>query len=125
MFLNLTHDPLNKLLKLQLFDGKPTTAGPITKTHSSSIILDNNLQFPVDLLVTQLSDTTLIVLELLWLCNINSEINWKDLTMKFPRPGACLATVHVCLQPTNDPSEAGATSALTALLNNSGDTPLP
>ncbi|KAG6884110.1 hypothetical protein C0993_001364 [Termitomyces sp. T159_Od127] len=30
---------------LQLFDDKLTTAGPITKTHSSSIVLDNGLQF--------------------------------------------------------------------------------
>ncbi|KAG6867100.1 hypothetical protein C0993_006845 [Termitomyces sp. T159_Od127] len=52
--LDLTHDSLDRPIELQLFDGKPTTAGPITKSHTSSITLDNGLQFLVHLLVTQL-----------------------------------------------------------------------
>ncbi|KAG6884313.1 hypothetical protein C0993_012214 [Termitomyces sp. T159_Od127] len=87
--LNLTHDPLDRLLELQLFDGKPTTTEPITKTHFSSIVLENGLQF------------------------------------LFPSTGACLATIHLHLQSTDDLNEARATSTLTALLNDSGDLPLP
>ncbi|KAG6867740.1 hypothetical protein C0993_011771 [Termitomyces sp. T159_Od127] len=111
-------------IKLQLFDGKPTAAEPITKTHFSSIVLNNDLWFLVDLLVTQLLETTPIVLGLPWLCDVNSDINWRDLIMKSPGLSACLAAIHLCLQPTNKPSEAEATDAPTALLDDFGD-PLP
>ncbi|KAG6882977.1 hypothetical protein C0993_008429 [Termitomyces sp. T159_Od127] len=123
--LNFTHDLLNRPMELQLFDSKPTTAGPITKTHTSSIILNDSLWFLVHLLVTQFSKVTPIVLGLLWLCNLNSNIDWKDLTMKFPEPSACLAAVNLRLQLTDDPSKAGATSAPTTLLDNSGKFPPP
>ncbi|KAG6876495.1 hypothetical protein C0993_002704 [Termitomyces sp. T159_Od127] len=123
--LDLTHNLLDRPMELQLFNSKPTTAGPITKTHSSSIVLNNSLRFPINLLVTQLSETTPIILGLPWLCNINPDINWRDLTMKFPGPGACLTAVHLCLQPTNDPSKAGAIGALTVPLDDSGDPPPP
>ncbi|KAG6899273.1 hypothetical protein C0993_011744 [Termitomyces sp. T159_Od127] len=43
--------------------------------------------------------------------------------MKFPGPGACLATVYLRFQATNDSSETRATGASTALLGNSGDLP--
>ncbi|KAG6876810.1 hypothetical protein C0993_000297 [Termitomyces sp. T159_Od127] len=107
--------------ELQLFNGKPTTTGPIIKKHCSSIVLNNVLWFLVDFLVTQLLGTTSIMLGLLWLCNINPNIDWRDLTMKFPNTSACLATVHLCLQPTDIFSEARAISAMTALSGNSGD----
>ncbi|KAG6883852.1 hypothetical protein C0993_003346 [Termitomyces sp. T159_Od127] len=123
--LDFTHDSLDRLMELQLFDSKPTTAGPITKTHSNSIVLDNGLWFLVDFLVIQLLEVTLIVLGLPWLCDINPDINWRDLTMKFSRFCACLATVHLHLQPTNNPSKARATNALTASLNNFGNPPPP
>ncbi|KAG6898444.1 hypothetical protein C0993_006840, partial [Termitomyces sp. T159_Od127] len=112
--LDLTHDSLNRPLELRLFDGKPTTIRPITKTHSSSIILKNSLQFPVNLLVMQLPETTSIILGLSWLHNANPNIDWKDLTMKFPGTGTCLAVAHLHLQPIDKPSEVRATSALTA-----------
>ncbi|KAG6883086.1 hypothetical protein C0993_007898 [Termitomyces sp. T159_Od127] len=121
MFLDLTYDPLDKLLELQLFDSKPTTTEPITKTHSSSIVLNNGLWFLVNLLVMQLLETTSLVLELLCLHDINPDINWKDLTMKFPGTNAGLIAIHLCLQPTNNPSKARATGALTAPLGNSGN----
>ncbi|KAG6868162.1 hypothetical protein C0993_006953 [Termitomyces sp. T159_Od127] len=123
--LDLIYDQLDRPMELQLFNGKPTTTGPITKTHSSSIVLNNGLWFSVSLLVTQLLETTPIVLGLLWLHNINPDINWRDLTIKFPRPGACLAAIHLCLQLTNDFSKAGATGTLTASLDDSGNPPPP
>ncbi|KAG6876051.1 hypothetical protein C0993_005951 [Termitomyces sp. T159_Od127] len=110
-------------MELQLFDGKPTIARPITKSHTSSITLNNGLQFLVHLLVTQLPEVTPIVLGLLWLHDVNPDIDWKDLTMKFLSTGACLAAVSLCLQPTNNPSEARATGDPTAPPNNSGETP--
>ncbi|KAG6898607.1 hypothetical protein C0993_005709 [Termitomyces sp. T159_Od127] len=103
-------------MELQLFDGKPITTRPITKMHTSSIILDNGLQFLVDLPVTQLSEVTPIILGLSWLHNINPDIDWKDLTMKFPRP-SCLAAINLHLQSTDNLSKAGATSALTTPLD--------
>ncbi|KAG6898329.1 hypothetical protein C0993_006974 [Termitomyces sp. T159_Od127] len=115
--LNLTHNSLDKLLELQLFDGKPTTAGPITKTHSSSIVLDNGLWFLVNLLIMQLLDTTSIMLGLPWLHDFNLDIDWRDFTMKFPGPGACLTAIHLCLQPTNNSNEVRATGTLTALMD--------
>ncbi|KAG6898602.1 hypothetical protein C0993_005740 [Termitomyces sp. T159_Od127] len=90
-------------MELQLFNGKPTAAGPITQTHSTSIILNNGLWFPVNLLVTQLPEIIPIVLGLPWLRDVNPDIDWKNLTMKFPEPGACLATVHLRLQLTLTP----------------------
>ncbi|KAG6884602.1 hypothetical protein C0993_009661 [Termitomyces sp. T159_Od127] len=89
--LDLPHNPLDKPLELQLFDSKPTTTRPMTKCHSSSIVLNNSLQFPVSLLGTS----------------------------------ACFATVHLSLQPTNNSSKAGATSASTAPSDNSSDPPPP
>ncbi|KAG6899680.1 hypothetical protein C0993_007991 [Termitomyces sp. T159_Od127] len=62
--LDLIHDPLDRPRELQLFNGKLTTAGPITKTHTSSIILDNGLWFLVHLLVTQLPEVTPTILGL-------------------------------------------------------------
>ncbi|KAG6899432.1 hypothetical protein C0993_010340 [Termitomyces sp. T159_Od127] len=123
--LDLLHNPLDRLLELQLFDNKLTTTRPITKCHSSSIILDNGLWFLVSLLVMQPLETTPIVLELPWLHDVNSDINWRDLTMKFSSTSACLAAVHLCLQPTNDSSKTGATSATTAPLDDSGGPPPP
>ncbi|KAG6867169.1 hypothetical protein C0993_006052 [Termitomyces sp. T159_Od127] len=72
--LDLTHDPLDRPMELQLFDGKPTTTRPITKMHTSSITLNNSLQFPVHLLIMQLSEVTPIILGLPWLHNINPDI---------------------------------------------------
>ncbi|KAG6877073.1 hypothetical protein C0993_010506 [Termitomyces sp. T159_Od127] len=57
--------------------------------------------------------------------DVNSDINWRDFTMKFSEPSACLATVHLCLQSTNDSSEARATGALTAPPDNAGNPPPP
>ncbi|KAG6876707.1 hypothetical protein C0993_000930 [Termitomyces sp. T159_Od127] len=119
--LNLNHDLLDRPMELQLFDGKPTTARPITKSHTSSITLNNGLQFPVHLLVTQLPEVTPIVLGLLWLRDVNSDINWRDLTMKFPGSSACLAAVSLHLQLTNNSSKARATSAPTAPPDNSDE----
>ncbi|KAG6864742.1 hypothetical protein C0993_008574 [Termitomyces sp. T159_Od127] len=123
--LNLTYNPLNRPMELQLFNCKPTTAGPITKTHSSFIVLNNSLWFLVDLLVTQLPETTPIVLAIVlglpWLCDVNPNTDCRNLTMKFPGPSACLTAVHLCLQPTNDPIKARATGAPTAPPNNSGN----
>ncbi|KAG6883654.1 hypothetical protein C0993_004896 [Termitomyces sp. T159_Od127] len=123
--LDLTHDPLDRPMELQLFNGKPTTARPITKTHTSSITLNNGLRFPVHLLVTQLLEVTSIVLGLLWLRNVNPDINWRDLTMKFPGSSACLTTVSLRLHPINNPSKTRATGAPTASPDNSGEPSSP
>ncbi|KAG6882804.1 hypothetical protein C0993_009048, partial [Termitomyces sp. T159_Od127] len=123
--LDLTHNPLNRPMELQLFDSKPTTTQPITKMHSSSIVLNNGLRFLVDLLVMQLPEITPVILGLPWLCEVNPDINWRDLTMKFPRPGAHLTTIHLCLQPTNVSSKARAISAFMAPLDDSGNPPPP
>ncbi|KAG6869356.1 hypothetical protein C0993_007397, partial [Termitomyces sp. T159_Od127] len=72
-----------------------------------------------------LLETTPIVLGLPWLQNINLDIDWRDFTMKFPNISACLAAIHLHIQPINDPSKAKATGALTAPLNDSGDPPSP
>ncbi|KAG6875363.1 hypothetical protein C0993_009582 [Termitomyces sp. T159_Od127] len=121
--LNFNHDLLDRPMELQLFDGKPTTAGPITNSHTSSITLNNGLRFLVHLLVTQLLEVTPIVLGLPWLCDINLDINWKDLIIKFPGTDTCLATASLCLQSTHNISKAGATSDPTAPPGNSGEPP--
>ncbi|KAG6898333.1 hypothetical protein C0993_006959 [Termitomyces sp. T159_Od127] len=104
---------------------KPTTAKTITKIHLSSIVLNNGLWFSVNLLVTQLLETTPIMLELPWLCDINADINWRDLTIKFPGTGACLAAAHLHLQPIDNSSEARTTGTPTASLDDLSNPPSP
>ncbi|KAG5348865.1 hypothetical protein C0989_007644 [Termitomyces sp. Mn162] len=100
--LNLQHNDLDKPLELQLFDGSPATTR-ITQYHDNTLTLDNNLQFQARLLVTQLPPSTPIMLGLLWLQDVNPNINWKNLTMQFPGPKASLAAaIHLCLQSISD-----------------------
>ncbi|KAG5718343.1 hypothetical protein E4T56_gene8366 [Termitomyces sp. T112] len=100
--LDLQCNDLDKPLELQLFDGSPTTTR-ITQYHDNTLTLDNDLQFQARLLVTQLPPSTLIVLGLPWLRDINPDINWKNLTMQFPGPEASLAadiTLDLTATPT-------------------------
>ncbi|KAG5328398.1 hypothetical protein C0989_010483, partial [Termitomyces sp. Mn162] len=100
--LNLRHNDLDKPLELQLFDGGPITTR-ITQYHDNTLTLDNDLQFQARLLVTQLPPLTPIVLGLLWLQDVNPDINWKNLTMQFPSPKASLvAAIHLRLQSISD-----------------------
>ncbi|KAG5725246.1 hypothetical protein E4T56_gene12714 [Termitomyces sp. T112] len=99
---------------LKLFDSDPTPTGDITH------------YFQVQLLVTQLSESTLIVLGLSWLEDINPNINWKDLSMWFSGLKASLAAaILLHLQPSSDTdipdldsSNSGATQTLTTLKDN-------
>ncbi|KAG5349346.1 hypothetical protein C0989_004461 [Termitomyces sp. Mn162] len=63
----------------------------ITQYHNNTLTLDNDLQFQAQLLITQLPPPTPIVLRLLWLQDVNPNIDWKDLTMQFPSSEASLA----------------------------------
>ncbi|KAG5733974.1 hypothetical protein E4T56_gene7440 [Termitomyces sp. T112] len=111
--LDLQHNNLNKPLKLQLFDGSPAMTG-ITQYHNNTLTLDNDLQFQAQLLITQLLLLTLIVLGLLWLQDINPDIDWKNLTIQFPGPEASLAAaIPLCLQPIldSDISDSGANTS--------------
>ncbi|KAG5348536.1 hypothetical protein C0989_010090, partial [Termitomyces sp. Mn162] len=101
--LDLQHNNLDKPLKLQLFDGSPATTR-ITQYHDNTLTLNNDLQFQARLLVTQLPPSTPIMLGLLWLRDVNPDINWKNLTMQFPSPEASLAAaIHLRFQPIPDP----------------------
>ncbi|KAG6871365.1 hypothetical protein C0995_005403, partial [Termitomyces sp. Mi166 len=62
---------IGKPIELQLFDGIPATSGLITHHHSDILSLANGLEFPVNLLVTQLHCAMLIILD------------WKSITMTF------------------------------------------
>ncbi|KAG5729497.1 hypothetical protein E4T56_gene4641 [Termitomyces sp. T112] len=74
--LNLRCNNLDKPLKLQLFDGSPTTTR-ITQYHNNTLTLDDDLQFQAQLL--------------------------KNLTMQFPGPKASLAAaIHLRLQSISD-----------------------
>ncbi|KAG5723957.1 hypothetical protein E4T56_gene9752 [Termitomyces sp. T112] len=100
--LDLRCNDLNKPLELQLFDRSPAMAR-ITQYHDNTITLNNDLQFQARLLVTQLPPLTLIMLRLLWLRDINPDINWKNLTMRFPGPEASLAAaIHLRFQSISD-----------------------
>ncbi|KAG5348705.1 hypothetical protein C0989_008840, partial [Termitomyces sp. Mn162] len=124
--LGLQHNNLNKPLKLQLFDRSPAMTR-ITQYHNNTLTLNNDLQFQAQLLVTQLPPLTPIVLGLLWLQDINPDINWKDLTMQFPGPKASLvATIPLRLQSilNLDISHPGAsTSRVTQSPSTSNDNP--
>ncbi|KAG6882628.1 hypothetical protein C0992_011168, partial [Termitomyces sp. T32_za158] len=110
-WLALPHQDIAKPLELQLFDGHPAPSGPITKSHSSTLTLDNGLQFPVNFLVTQLHESTPIVLGLPWLRDVNPDIDWATLTMKFDTSGAELAAaIHLLPLPDPDDTEPQDTS---------------
>ncbi|KAG6878858.1 hypothetical protein C0992_007062 [Termitomyces sp. T32_za158] len=72
--LALPYQDIDKPLELQLFNKHPAPSGPITKSHSSTLTLDNGLQFPINFLVTALHKSAPIVLGLPWLCEVNPEI---------------------------------------------------
>ncbi|KAG5721942.1 hypothetical protein E4T56_gene18412 [Termitomyces sp. T112] len=102
--LDLCCNDLNKPLELQLFDESPTSTG-ITQYHDNTITLDHELQFQAQFLVTPLPLSTPIILGLPWLQDINSDIDWKNLTMQFSSPKASLAaTIPLCLQSILDPN---------------------
>ncbi|KAG5735144.1 hypothetical protein E4T56_gene20456 [Termitomyces sp. T112] len=102
--LDLQHNNLNKLFKLQLFDGSPTIIG-ITQYHDNTLTLNNDLWFQAWLLITQLPPTTLIVLGLPWLQDVNSDIDWKNLTIQFPSSQARLvAAIFLHLQSVLGPN---------------------
>ncbi|KAG6900148.1 hypothetical protein C0995_004156 [Termitomyces sp. Mi166 len=82
---------ISKLIELQLFDGTPATSELITHHHSDVISLSNSLKFPVNLLVTQLHRAMPIILGLPWLCDANSDIDWKSMAMTFETRDAQLA----------------------------------
>ncbi|KAG5349185.1 hypothetical protein C0989_005414 [Termitomyces sp. Mn162] len=110
--LDLWCNDLDKPLKLQLFDGSPTMTR-ITQYYNNTITLDNELQFQAWFLVTQLPLLTPIMLGLLWLQDINPNIDWKNITMRFPSPKASLAAaIPLCLQSILDPnvSDPGAST---------------
>ncbi|KAG5735301.1 hypothetical protein E4T56_gene10971 [Termitomyces sp. T112] len=100
--LGLQRNDLNKPLELQLFD-RSSTMIRITQYHDNTLTLDNNLQFQAWLLVTQLPLLTPIMLRLLWLQDVNPDIDWKNLTMQFPSPKVSLAAaILLCLQSISD-----------------------
>ncbi|KAG5349556.1 hypothetical protein C0989_003181 [Termitomyces sp. Mn162] len=101
-WLGLQHNDLNKPLELQLFNGSPAITG-ITQYHDNTLTLDNDLRFQAQLLITQLLLSTPIMLRLLWLQDVNPNINWKNLTMQFPGSEPSLvAAIPLCLQSISD-----------------------
>ncbi|KAG5335673.1 hypothetical protein C0989_000756 [Termitomyces sp. Mn162] len=93
---------LSAPIPLKLFDGDPTPTGYITH------------HLEAWLLITQLPPLTPIVLGLMWLQDVNPDINWKNLTMQFPSPKATLAAaIPLCLQSILD-SDVSHPSASTS-----------
>ncbi|KAG5735420.1 hypothetical protein E4T56_gene12784 [Termitomyces sp. T112] len=81
--LDLQRNDLDKPLELQLFDRSPAMTR-IMQYYDNTLTLDNNLQ-------------------LLWLQDVNPDINWKNLTMQFPGPKASLAAaIHLRFQSISD-----------------------
>ncbi|KAG5350005.1 hypothetical protein C0989_000742 [Termitomyces sp. Mn162] len=123
--LNLQYNNLDKLLKLQLFDRSSTTTR-ITQYHDTILTLDNDLQLQAWLLITQLPLLTPIVLGLLWLQDVNPDMDWKNLTIQFPSPKASLAaTIPLCLQSSLDSdisdSSASTSRAIQSSLTSNSD----
>ncbi|KAG5733023.1 hypothetical protein E4T56_gene3616 [Termitomyces sp. T112] len=95
--LSLQYNDLDKPFELQLFDGSPAMTR-ITQYHDNTLTLNNDLQFQAQLLITQLPLPTPIMLRLPWLQDINSDIDWKNLTMQFLGSKASLvAAIPLCL----------------------------
>ncbi|KAG5718773.1 hypothetical protein E4T56_gene2722 [Termitomyces sp. T112] len=115
--LNFQHNDLDKLLELQLFERSPAMTG-VTQYYDNTLTLDNDLWFQTWLLVTQLPPLTPIMLGLLWLQDVNPDINWKNLIMQFPGPKASLAAaIPLCLQSIldSDVSDSGTSTSRATL----------
>ena len=78
---NLT--PLEQPIGLDLFDGKPSSAGRITHSYRDTISFDDGTIHLVEFLVTRLHPAAPIVLGLSWLQKHNPVIDWKDLSIMF------------------------------------------
>ncbi|KAF8830708.1 hypothetical protein HHX47_DHR2000968 [Lentinula edodes] len=74
---------LTNSIPLELFDGKPTSAGLITQTYTDQISFADGTIHKVEFLVTRLHPTAPIVLGLPWLRMHNPVIDWKELCLTF------------------------------------------
>src|SRR5882724_3852961 len=76
-------EPLDRLIALCLFNGKPATAQFIHESVNISVLFTDCSTQSLSLLVTKLHPSALIVLGLPWLQSINLMINWLALSLTF------------------------------------------
>src|SRR5882724_9264523 len=76
-------EPLDHLIALCLFDGKPAMAGFIHESVNTSISFADHSTQSLSLLVTKLHLSALIVLGLPWLRSTNPMIDWSALLLTF------------------------------------------
>ena len=74
---------LDSPLRLELFDGQPSSAGEITHLYRDTISFEDGTIQMVTFYVTKLHPTAPIVLGLSWLREVNPIIDWKELTVTF------------------------------------------
>ena len=80
----LQSSPLDEPVYLTLFDGKPSSAGPILSQITPDLLFPDGTVTTSPLLVTSIPKSLPIVLGMDWLQEFDPSINWKALTMTFP-----------------------------------------
>src|SRR6266481_8446373 len=70
-------------IALCLFDSKPATSGFISQSISTPVQFSDESTQTLELLVTKLHPTALIVLRLPWLRSTNPIIDWSTLSLAF------------------------------------------
>src|SRR5882724_3354842 len=76
-------EPLDRLITLCLFNGKPVTARFIHESVNISVLFADCSNQSISLLVTKLHPSAPIVLGLPWLQSTNLTINWLALLLTF------------------------------------------
>src|SRR5882724_6311239 len=97
-------EPLDRLIALCLFDGKPATAGFIHESVNISVSFADYSTQSLSLLVMKLHPSAPIVIGLPWLRSTNPTINWSALSLTFktgPRSALpSLALARACSTAT-------------------------
>src|SRR5882724_5643862 len=76
-------EPLDRLITLCLFNGKPATARFIYESVNISVLFADNSTQSLSLLVMKLHPSAPIVLGLPWLQSTNLMISWSALSLTF------------------------------------------
>src|SRR5467141_752214 len=94
-------EPLDRLIALCLFNGKPATTGFIHESVTTSVAFTHGSTQNLSLLVTKLHPSVPLVFGLPWLRSTNLTINWSTLSLTFtmgPRSVLpSLALARACL----------------------------
>jgi hypothetical protein len=69
---------------LTLFDGTPSTSGPITDALYMEVVFGKNFRQHLEFFIMKLHPSAKVMLSLCWLQKTNPLIDWRSMIMTFP-----------------------------------------